>query len=202
MADREPRTVPWPEDVEAAYRQHLDALLDHARQICPDQCSAEDACHDVFLRIVTTPRSAESLGLPYLVVAVRNACRDHQRRERKWQPLGPTVPEPRTNASPDHHEDPRSLRLTHWRLSLSERQQQALTLWADDLSYLEIAQALSVAPKCVNTHLERAKTRLRVLAERERERERKAGNREWGVGSRWRGIAVTGDWRGAVGGSR
>ncbi len=133
MADREPRTDPWPEDVEAAYRQHFDTLLGHARHVCPDHSSAEDACHDVFLRIVTTARSAESLGLPYLVVAVRNACRDHQRRERRWQPLGPTVPEPRTTTLPERQEDTRSLQLTRWRLSLSERQQQVLTLWSEGL---------------------------------------------------------------------
>lgn len=170
MSGREPRTDPWPETVEAAYRKHLDALLDHARPVCPDHCSAEDACHDVFLRIVRTQRSTESLSLSYLVVAVRNTCRDHLRRERKWQPLGPTVPEPRTTPSPDQHEDPRSLRLTDWRLSLSERQQQTLTLWSEGLSYREIAQTLGVTSKSVGTYLERAKTELRVLAERERER--------------------------------
>ncbi len=198
-------TDSWPHEVEATYRQHLDALLGHARQVCPDQSSAEDACHDVFLRIVTTPRSADSLGLPYLVVAVRNACRDHLRREKKWRPLDPGGPEPESTES-DQDEDARSLLITGWQSLVSQRQLMVITLWADGLSYQEISEALEVTATTVRTHLNRAKANLRMLVrgrERGERREERGERREergeqQGVES---GIStVIGNWRWPVGG--
>ena len=82
--------------------------MGQARQVCGDPMSAEDACQDVFVRLVMKPRSAESLRLPYLVVAVCNTCRDHRRRTQKVRPLGPGTPEPASPPLPDHDEDDQS----------------------------------------------------------------------------------------------
>jgi len=153
--------------------------MGQARQVCGDPMSAEDACQDVFARLLIKPQSAESLSRAYLVIAVRNACRDQRRRELKSQPLGPGAPEPATIPPGDGDEEDQSLLLTDWRPSLPRQQRLVVELWNAQHSYPEIAAALDLAVKTVNTHLERAKAKLRVLVRREERGER----RRQGVGS-------------------
>lgn len=172
MASSESVSDSWLDDVAAAYREHYESLLGQARQVCGDPASAEDACQEVFVRLLMKPRSAESLRPPYLVVAVCNTCRDHRRRERMVQPLGPGTPEPATPPLPDHDEHDQSPLVTEWLASLSRDQHRTVIMRVDEQSYQEIASALGVRTATVQTHLDRARRKFWNLSgERERERE-------------------------------
>lgn len=158
-------------EIEILYRKYHHQLVHHAMQITRDQAAAEDACHSVFVRLLRRGNDSPSLPtLAYLQVAIRHECLNLLRQARRLAPLHdatepPAVPRPWSADDDRHH-----LLFARWRTSLSSRQQAIIDRWNLGETYKTIATALGLTAKTVNTHLERAKTKLRLLAERERGR--------------------------------
>lgn len=160
--------------LECLYRLHYNALVRHALTFVPEPQAAEDACHTVFLRLIQREDRPAEITLGYLRTAVRHACFDHQKRDRRLTPLPPDWDPPLAPA--DDFEAAAAVHELVARLLdlLPEKARDVMELRLDELSYREIAENLGIPSKTVDTILTRAKEQLRphLLAERERERER------------------------------
>jgi RNA polymerase sigma-70 factor, ECF subfamily len=77
--------------IEGVYLEQGPALLAYARSLLCDAAAAEDAVHQVFLKMIASRAALPLEPRPYLFRAVRNACLNRRRttlRERA-QPTPP-----------------------------------------------------------------------------------------------------------------
>ena len=142
------------------FRLHHDRLIALATFLAGDARVAEDVVADVFVRIHDRIDTVDDIG-PFLRTAVVNGVRDaHRRRIVRLRPL----PGPRPEADPvgdvalatDEQQ-----RLWAAVRGLPARQRECVVLrFQQDLPEAEIASTLGISRTAVNTHLERARTRL------------------------------------------
>ena len=166
---------------ERLFRTYYPGMLRFARSQLGETAEAEDAVHDVFLRVWRDREGwAVERSLPaYLLGAVRNRVLDVQRRrgfERRWfQPLEgraassggdapPSTPDPASLADPGAVAELEAA-LRRAVDGLPERCRAAFLLCrTEGLSYAEAAEVLGVSPATVKTQMARALAALRVAA--------------------------------------
>ena len=155
---------------EAFFRTHHAPLVRYAEGIVKDPAEARDLAQDAFVRIwegrerIDPERSLESLAYR----TVRNLCLNRVRDRKNRETLLAEGYEPpaRAPTGPDDALGQARLaaHLERWIDALPERQREALRLSRfSGLSHEEVAEAMGVSARTVNTHLVRA---LRTIRDR------------------------------------
>jgi RNA polymerase sigma-70 factor, ECF subfamily len=125
-----------------------------------DPDAAQDVVQECFLRLLAHIEAGRSLpnarGWLYTVAA--HACRDRQRRGRRWLPWTAQHDTRRAADPPDRGDGP--LALLDAIRALSPRDRLLVALRAQGLSYLEIADAAGIRQASVGRLLTRALDRL------------------------------------------
>ena len=147
-------------ELEALYRDRLEAFVGGLLAISPNVETARDAVQEGFAKAVARRRRFRRAGSleGWVWRIVLNTARDQRRREarrERFRAVGElTAPE----ASPDD----RARELRAQLRELPERQRLAVFLhYFGDLSYTEVAQLLGVAPGTVAASLNAARGTLR-----------------------------------------
>ncbi len=86
--------------VQALYQELGPALLLYARSIVPDVSSAEDALHQVFLKLLSGEAAMPEDPRPYLYRSVRNAALNARRGEVRERARSAGLAETRREAMP------------------------------------------------------------------------------------------------------
>jgi RNA polymerase sigma-70 factor (ECF subfamily) len=76
------------EDVQELYREHGAALLAYAAALLGERAEAEDALHQVFLKLLGGRLEIPADARPYLFRAVRNTALNSYRSRARDVPLG------------------------------------------------------------------------------------------------------------------
>ncbi len=159
---------------KAAFRAFVVAKLPRvhalASRILADPAAADDVAQDAFERVWRHAgdwRPGRARFDTWLHRVVLNLCTDRLRRRRREVPAPHDLPDrpdpaPGPEASLAKNDDVRRLRAALERLP--PRQKQALMLHAyAELSHVEIAAALGVGPKALESLLARGRRTLRGL---------------------------------------
>jgi RNA polymerase sigma-70 factor (ECF subfamily) len=75
------------EDVRRLYDQHGPALMAYACSFVTDAAAAEDAVHQVFLRLLSADIAMPDVPVAYVYRAVRNAALNARRSRQRDAPL-------------------------------------------------------------------------------------------------------------------
>lgn len=160
---------PRRESIEALFHAHYARLCAFVRRVVDSPEIAEEVVQDLFLRLWEQQESdyPPLLTKAYLYRAARNHAIDHlrrRRRERQWL-VGKTL-EPPSLAS-DADEDLRNADLARAIdaaiARLPDRCREIFLLHRQqELSYAEIAQALGLSIKTIETQMGRALKSLRL----------------------------------------
>lgn len=174
-----------PRAFEKLFRDHYPELVRFARASLGDEAEAEDAVHDVFLRIWRNRADleVERSFRVFLFAATRNRTIDIRRHrgvaarhiepERAWGDRagdGDAVTEPAA-AAPDIDPE-RLLELAELDAAirqaihdLPERGRTAFVLCREqEMTYAEAAAVMGVSPATVKTHVARALAAIRLAA--------------------------------------
>ena len=173
-----------PEAFELLFRAHYPGLLRFARGHLGNREEAEDAVHDLFLRIWRDRERLAAAENPrtYLLAAMRNRVIDLLRRralQRRWiDPLPDTGDcDIDDDASPRAINPSRStssaadiaalaeleVALRAAIVALPERCRTVFLLCREEgMSYSEVAEVMGVSPSTVKTQMARALTSLRA----------------------------------------
>ena len=149
--------------IEQLFKKHYSKLRRQAYTMLHDEEESKDAVSDVFVRMMQTgilPDDDKAEG--YLVIAVRNRCRDlivHQQTRQKVERL---IPTDNVVWLSEMTEQQRYSRLRHLvDTELTEQTRQVFLLRFDKhLKYEEIAATLGISEKTVYKHLHQAITKL------------------------------------------
>jgi RNA polymerase sigma-70 factor (ECF subfamily) len=76
-------------EVRHLYDRHGPALVAYARSFVTDTAAAEDAVHQVFLRLLSPEVERPDVPVAYVYRAVRNAALNARRNGRRDAPLDP-----------------------------------------------------------------------------------------------------------------
>lgn len=148
------------EHVADLFDLHAAGLYRLSRAMLHDPVAAEDVVQEAFLRLIAHIESGGSLpnarGWLYTVAA--HACRDRQRRIRRWLPWTAERDTRRATDQPDGRDGPSAV-LDAIR-ALPPRDRLLIALRAQGLSYLEIAGAARIRQASVGRLLMRALERL------------------------------------------
>ena len=151
-------------DFEALFEEHFDAIYGYlARRVGPDL--ARDLAAETFTRGYAArkrfdPRRGEPRA--WLFGIANNLLRHHYRDEERRLAAFARVDAPREQAGSDEPPIAEALAV----LSREERDVLLLFAWAD-LSYEQIAEALTLPIGTVRSRLNRARTRMRDELTRE-----------------------------------
>lgn len=140
------------------------------RRFLGNDAEAEDACQEVFMRLVQGIKSYERQGrfAPWLFKLAANVCRNHQRStgRRRQREIQASVPaEPAANPALEAEERDSMIRLRGIIDSLPE--QHSVPLWLkfqQGLDNDEIASVLDIPPSSVRVVLFRALSQVRERA--------------------------------------
>ena len=162
-----------------AMDRYAPRLLGLARRITCDRAAAEDIVQDVFLKLWTERERLRGRGgsvMPWLRRVCTNAALNwcDKRRVRQRQLDGPTEVIDDPLAAAARSESRARVEQALSRLPADRRAVLALRVF-EEMSYDEIAQALSIAPGTVMSRLHRARQQVREqLAELDPARARAA----------------------------
>jgi RNA polymerase sigma-70 factor, ECF subfamily len=148
------------EHVAQLFDLHAAGLYRLSLAMLHDPDAAQDVVQECFLRLLAHIEAGRSLpnarGWLYTVAA--HACRDRQRRGRRWLPWTAQHDTRRAADPPDRGDGP--LALLDAIRALSPRDRLLVALRAQGLSYLEIADAAGIRQASVGRLLTRALDRL------------------------------------------
>jgi RNA polymerase sigma-70 factor (ECF subfamily) len=152
-----------PFDFEATFRAQYGRIARVIARVVRDPARAEELAVDVFLKLWRSPAAHGDSAHAWLYrVAVRKAL-DELRRQSRRARYEKLFPFARSAANPEHlhasAEEQHRVRAVLG--ALPRRQAELLLLRANDLSYDEIAAALSMNPASVGTLLSRAQKAFR-----------------------------------------
>ncbi len=155
------RRRPTPDEIELLYRLHGPGLLVFARSLLASRHAAEDALHQVFMKLLEQDSMPED-PKPYLFRSVRNAALNTLRdrvREADIAEIEPWFEAPGQNAAAEI-----SLRNELLLLPAEQRQVLVLHIWSG-LSFQEIGAVLDVSSNTAASRyrygLEKLRTRMR-----------------------------------------
>jgi RNA polymerase sigma-70 factor, ECF subfamily len=146
-------------EIEALYRQHGPALLLFALAIAGDRSRAQDAVHQVFLKLIedgSLQRATKKKA--YLFACVRNAVLNDVRRFQRTLSLEPdaawfSAPEPDAAGE-------LALRRALAAIPDDQRQIVVLHIWGE-LTFLEISELLDLNPNTAASRYRYALAKLR-----------------------------------------
>ena len=148
-------------EIEVLYRQHGAALLLFAASISGDRGRAQDAIHQVFMRLIENGSLSQATDKKaYLFACVRNAVLNDSKLERRNAALDPEsmwfCPPDRDYAGEQN--------LTRALTGLPEDQREVLVLhiWGE-LTFAQIAALLDVSSNTVASRYRYALVKLRGL---------------------------------------
>ena len=147
---------------------HAAGLYRLAIAMLHDPAAAEDVVQDTFLKLLSHVGGGGALpnAKGWLFTVAAHACRDRQRRGRRWLPWSAALDRRVANEPPGLMDD-RAVVLDALR-ALGHRDRLLVTLKAQGLTYEEIGAAAHVRTTSVGRLLARALDRLsRELAARE-----------------------------------
>lgn len=144
---------------DALFRTHYARLARVAGRIVHDQARAEEIAADVFLRWRRHPSAHGNGAEGWLYRAVARLALDAWRRDQRWSRVSRVLSHvglsPRTPAElHDGAEERRQVRAVLG--SLRRRDAVLLLLWAEDVSYADMASAVGVQAASVGSLLRRA----------------------------------------------
>ena len=154
------RTRSHSAEVELLYQQHGGALLLFARAIAGDRARAQDALHQVFLRMLEHGNLRQVADVKaYLFASVRNAILN----DAKVQQRNVVLDEESAWFDPPHRDYTAELNLRRALRALTEDQRQVVVLhvWGE-LTFMQIAGVLEISP---NTAASRYRYGLAQLRE-------------------------------------
>ena len=169
--------LPLPADVRAferLFRDNYGSLCRFATRFVDDPSRAEELVQSVFttLWVNRATWAVEHSERAYLFAAVRNAAlndRKHARVRREWEAAEARaeVADQRTDPSqPDElmEREETAQRVRGAIAALPERCRMVMDLrWRDQMSYAEIAEAMGISVKGVESQLARGLQRLRAI---------------------------------------
>lgn len=154
-----PTTRAAAAEIEALYIQHGPALLLFAMTMIGDRSRAQDAVHQVFLRLIeegSLQRAANKKA--YLFTCVRNAALNDARLVRRIVSLEPD--EPWFQPAWQDVATETSLRRSLVALSDDQRQIVVMHVWGE-LTFLEISELLEISPNTAASRYRYAIAKLR-----------------------------------------
>ena len=146
-------------EIEQLYRQHGPALLLFAQAITGDGAHAQDAIHQVFLRLIEDGDHRRALDVKaYLFACVRNAACNYVRARRRNVELA----DDSAWFDPPDHDHAAELNLRRALNSLPEDQRQVAVLhvWGE-LTFSQIADLLEISANTAASRYRYALARLR-----------------------------------------
>ncbi len=149
------------DEIEVLYRQHGAALLLFAATISGDRGRAQDALHQVFLRLIETGGLSQATDKKaYLFVCVRNAVLNDSKREKRNAAL---EAESIWFCPPDRdYAGEQNLRCALIGLPEDQREVLVLHIWGE-LTFAQIAALLDVSSNTVASRYRYALVKLRGL---------------------------------------
>jgi RNA polymerase sigma-70 factor, ECF subfamily len=151
----------WPDraSVEVLYRKHAPALLLFAASLSCERCRAQDAVHQVFLKLLESGdlRNAKDIKA-YLFASVRNAVLNDLTARQRDVPLDPETMWFR----PPDRDYSSELKLRQSLSALPEDQRSVIVLhvWGD-LTFSQIGEILAISPNTVASRYRYALAKLR-----------------------------------------
>jgi RNA polymerase sigma-70 factor (ECF subfamily) len=158
-------SVTQPSSVEEAYRLHLPAIVRYLRRRLGDD-AAEDAAADVFTRALRAHAKGQDVSLPWLFGVAANVISERHRSERRRlravERLAGQAPRADLPAEPGAELDPELIRALR-SLDRGDREALLLVAWGE-LSYEQVAEALSIPVGTVRSRIFRARRQLASAA--------------------------------------
>ena len=157
---------------EALFARHVTAVYNHCFRRTGSWSAAEDLVSIVFFKAwqqASRVRFAGASVLPWLLAVANNACRNHERSQRRHARLLSRIPPPLPVADhapdiDDRIDDERRMKnILEAMSTLSAADQDVLTMcdWAG-LSYADVSTALGIPIGTVRSRLSRGRERLRT----------------------------------------
>jgi RNA polymerase sigma-70 factor, ECF subfamily len=155
--------------LDALFRAHYERLARVVGRIVHDQAQAEEIAVDVFLRWRRHPSAHGAGAEGWLYRTAVRAALDAWRRSQRWSRveralahvgLAPRTPEDL------HASDVERRQVRAVLAALRRRDATLLLLWAEDVSYAEMAAAIGVQASSVGSLLRRAQDAFRKEYER------------------------------------
>ena len=147
------------ERLDALFRAHYGRLARVVGRIVHDQAAAEEIAVDVFVKWRGHPAAHGDGAEGWLYRTAVRAALDRWRRARRWSRVAGVLAHvgiaPRTPEEL-HADDVERRQVRTVLAALRRRQATILLLWAEDLSYAEIAAAVAIQPSSVGSLLRRA----------------------------------------------
>ena len=149
------------EEIEVLYRQHGAALLLFAAAISGDRGRAQDALHQVFLRLIENGSLSQAADKKaYLFACVRNAVLNDSKHERRNAAL---EDQSMWFCPPDRdYAAEQNLRRALTGLPEDQREVLVLHIWGE-LTFAQIAGLLDISANTVASRYRYALARLRGL---------------------------------------
>jgi RNA polymerase sigma-70 factor (ECF subfamily) len=152
-------STPSEERLDALFRAHYGRLARVVGRIVHDQAAAEEIAVDVFVKWRGHPAAHGDGAEGWLYRTAVRAALDRWRRARRWSRVAGVLAHvgiaPRTPEEL-HADDVERRQVRTVLAALHQRQATILLLWAEDLSYAEIAAAVAIQPSSVGSLLRRA----------------------------------------------
>jgi RNA polymerase sigma-70 factor, ECF subfamily len=145
--------------IEGLYRQYGGPLLLFAISICGESSRAQDAVHQVFLKIMETDSLQNAIDTKaYLFASVRNVLLNDRKSRKRNVAMEPD----RLWCEPPDRDHVAELNLRRALQSLPEDQRQVVVLhiWGE-LTFAQVAEILSVSGNTVASRYRYALTKLR-----------------------------------------
>ena len=146
-------------EIEVLYRQHAGALLLFALSISGDRGRAQDALHQVFLKLIENSSLSRAVDKKaYLFACVRNAVLNESKRQDRNKPLDA---DSAWFCPPDRdYAGEQNLRLALGALPDDQREVIVLHVWGE-LTFSEIGDLLSVSSNTAASRYRYALAKLR-----------------------------------------
>jgi RNA polymerase sigma-70 factor, ECF subfamily len=145
--------------IEDLYRQYGGSLLLFAVSVCGEQSRAQDAVHQVFLRVIETGNLRSAVNAKaYLFASVRNALINDRKLRQRNVPIEPE----RIWFEPPNRDYVAELNLRRALQALPDDQRQVVVLhiWGE-LTFLQIAEVLGISSNTAASRYRYAIVKLR-----------------------------------------
>lgn len=146
-------------EVELSYRRYGPALLLFAGALTGERSRAQDAVHQVFLKLLESGSLREALDAKaYLFTCVRNAVLNDRKARRRDVALDPEC----AWFEPPHRDFAAELNLRRelWELPEDQREVTILHIWGE-LTFAQVAEVLSISANTAASRYRYALVKLR-----------------------------------------
>lgn len=148
-------------EIEELYRRHGAALVLFAAGISGDRGRAQDAVHQVFLKLLESEAASRAMDLKaYLFQCVRNAVFNdlkRQQRQAEFEPDSAWFEPPERD-----HVAERTLRRALRELAEDQREVVVLHTWGE-LTFAQVAEVLGISPHTAASRYRYALNKLREV---------------------------------------